>query len=1035
MNSWWIHPRFLAAHAVAARGDADLPDGVHLRLLPSKAVGLALSPMPVWTVPAWPLDPLPGMAWFDRRGRPWTSGVLDDAGGEAFGWFSGSLPDGLRLLAVEAGFANGEGEIALLDRIDDRLLCRRSRASHMVGAPVITRVRLRGRGPVQLRGWVINEMNVTERVVGGAPLLRLSAPIGGDRYWYAGGEGPDRAMRRVEEAAPLRFTPPDRPLAPWGPLPRAAEVQRLQALRAELDEDLEQMLRDPGVPPRDAVRTETWLPGVLASGRPRAWQQARIGRLEGLLAQAMDPGVARYLGLMAPLREAPGELGLACIAGGLFALGPEMATELAPPDAFEQRLIARLSHMDGAAGDVDQTARRCGLTVRALLTAAAATPLPDALPAPDLALGTALWQREDEGPSWRFRQQLRVNAPPLLAQVALARKAADGADFESRHGVIDTADGGDPALPSQRARAMLLGTSTALNQPRAGVLSDGGIPVAGAPWTYRVALADLFGRWGEGAEIDVPVPRRPEVPAPVLRLHFDAEPTMPAGDPEVSPGTLRVWVQVPGVADLTAGSRPLARVEVVCNGQPLEQPAPREGGELGFSFAAPALGRGGRVALDVSATFFDDANQPGPAARASTTVHDPRPPRAVPAGIGLLWTSRPGPSTEVDAVLTLRGEPGLGWRVYQSEPRGLGLAEQVDGRDRTRAELAVAGAQMGLEGRGERAAFRLLTEAPVKAAADGSLRFQLLLPRALQTVQFLRFVPLDAQGREAPFGSCPLVPVAVPSDRRPPAPRVFAEVDAATGLVRVTVQATGLDRVALHAAEPGLFTQPPAADARAPQVRLRRAAGTVPQPLYARAVGERPALLAADGDMFETEFGAADLPTPLPAYVRVYFWAELRMPPERRLPWGLAEIALPSGAVQTEPPEPGRSDAPGAWSEASAPAMAIHVPVEVPTLDAAAVNLWLGAGMQPGHWRAELAITGGPRVAAQAVGGFSVQVHLQEPDGEWEVVPGLVALTEGALVWAVERPGPVAPGLRVALQLRDPVGRWAAPRVVEAVVQ
>ena len=120
MNSWWIHPRYLAAHAVAALGDADLRDGVHLRLLPSRALGLALSPMPVWTLPPQPLDPLPGMAWFDRHGRPWTSGVLDDAGGEAIGWFNGNLPQGLRLLAVEAAFAAGDGDIALLDRIDQR---------------------------------------------------------------------------------------------------------------------------------------------------------------------------------------------------------------------------------------------------------------------------------------------------------------------------------------------------------------------------------------------------------------------------------------------------------------------------------------------------------------------------------------------------------------------------------------------------------------------------------------------------------------------------------------------------------------------------------------------------------------------------------------------------------------------------------------------------------------------------------------------------------------------------------------------------
>ena len=112
-------------------------------------------------------------------------------------------------------------------------------------------------------------MQALEQAIGGAPLLRLSAPIDGDRAWYAGGEGVNRAMRRVEESAPRRWTAPDRPVGPWDPLPRSAEVQRLEALRPALDDELEQLLRDPGRPPQQVQRQETWQAGVLDSGRPR----------------------------------------------------------------------------------------------------------------------------------------------------------------------------------------------------------------------------------------------------------------------------------------------------------------------------------------------------------------------------------------------------------------------------------------------------------------------------------------------------------------------------------------------------------------------------------------------------------------------------------------------------------------------------------------------------------------------------------------------------------------------------------------------
>jgi tetratricopeptide (TPR) repeat protein len=78
--------------------------------------------------------------------------------------------------------------------------------------------------------------------------------------------------------------------------------------------------------------------------------------------------------------------------------------------------------------------------------------------------------------------------------------------------------------------------------------------------------------------------------------------------------------------------------------------------------------------------------------------------------------------------------------------------------------VAVDGAQRGLAGLGLRDRFRLLTDTPLTPGGDGSVLFDTRLPRALETVQFLRFVPLSSQGNEAAFESCPLLPVAVPSD-------------------------------------------------------------------------------------------------------------------------------------------------------------------------------------------------------------------------------------------------------------------------------
>src|SRR5439155_22310825 len=95
-------------------------------------------------------------------------------------------------------------------------------------------------------------------------------------------------------------------------------------------------------------------------------------------------------------------------------------------------------------------------------------------------------------------------------------------------------------------------------------------------------------------------------------------------------------------------------------------------------------------------------------------------------------------------------------------------------------------------------------------------------------------------GGEAKFDSCGVVPVAVPSDRTPPPPRVRASVDADTGAATVTITGLGLDLVELEASEPGLFTEPPTADAVAPEFRLRRASGPVNDPVYAREIARGP---------------------------------------------------------------------------------------------------------------------------------------------------------------------------------------------------
>jgi hypothetical protein len=816
MNSWLVHPRYFAAWAAAAgavAGDPDLGKGTHLRLFPSAGLGFPLAPFLLWKVDAFATEPLP-MNWFTRDHRALAAPDLDAAGGELLGWRQAEPPSDARLAGMEVRFHGGGGDIALLDRTGSRILAARSSARWLVAAPQMTRVRVRGHGPVTLQGWVISAGRAIEQLLGNAPFATLSAPIDGDRPWYAGGEGAGIALKRVAEGAPKRWTRPDRPDGPFDPLAPDAELARVAAFQADLDDDFERLVGDPGTPPLAVQHTHLWPAAVLASGKRRAWQQATEQVQGSLMMKALDVGAGRYLGLAAPLSDLleqpdpfqpPGARGW--LAAGLFAVGPEMRFELPDPDPTELRLIDHLIELQPGVRDPrDLAVGRHGLTLRAFVATALAAPPPDLPTAPALRLGDAGWQREDEGPSTRFRQQLRIDAPPLGTMVAVGRLQPEG--WTSRHEVVDLTAATPGADPPERAATRMLGSIGNRTDGQFGIVTDKDIAADGAPWTYRVALSDVFGRFGDAAEIDVPTPSRPPIPQPALRAH----PTLAdraAGNAPAVVGTLRLTLVVPALEKMPAGSRPLARAVVVFDGATQDAAAPQAGGTLAFDYALPALLPLEARTLVASAHFEDDEGNAGSAATLKIEVRDPRAPPVPRTGIGIVWSSRPAPATDVEFRLRFTGIAGARYRAYLADARGLDIPLVDGGRPRTRAEVAVEGAQRGLDGLGLRDRFRLLTELPLQPAGDGSVLFDTRLPRSLETVQFLRFVPLSDQGSEAPFESCPLLPVAVPSDRRPPAPRVETSVDPVTAVASVTVRALGLDLPALQAAVPGLFEDPP----------------------------------------------------------------------------------------------------------------------------------------------------------------------------------------------------------------------------------
>jgi hypothetical protein len=1026
-TSFLAPPDLLSLLAIAADSDPDLGKGTHLRIVPSPLLGLPVSPFCVWRMNSSLFQPT--VYWHDAKqqvvGRP----DLDAAGGELFGWLTPPGLDQGRLIGHEPIPLIPDGfSAALLANIGERLMVARSQANFQVASPTPYRLRIRGRGAIEtVRSYMVSPDLMFETMFGQQPTI-LSLPVD-DQPWYAGGLGKDQGLKRVQEGAPLRYGPPDRPDGPFDPLSADAEMARVAALTDPVDQQLASVLSDQlTLPSKVFIKNE--LVANLALTQPR--QATAFSGTNALLVESMDPGVARYLGLMTRIDSLPADPRQpdAWIAAGVFLVdlfqalpdGRKLGDLLAAPDAVEIRLLGRMLSFFPALQRIQGLIANTHLQMRCLAIPALGAPSPDRLEAPLVELGTSRWIREAEGVSTRFRQDFLINEPPLAGEAALARQ--DQGIWQSRHSVLTLAAGSDPAT---RSAPLLPGQKTLTVGPPTGLVVDVDIPAAGAPWTYRLWLADLFGRFGLPAEFQVPEPARQGPPRPALQTLIHPNPRAAGQDPAAF-GTIEIRIPVPLAENLTAGALPIATVVVTVDGAS-QTPAAVEDTVAILIFKLPDLQPMESQRLSITARFVDTAGTASEQTEASVGITDPRPPIIIPTGPALIWTSRPGPAAEVELKLAWQGTPGHRYRAYLADAPGIGVATFDPGVPpvpHSRAQIGVDGAALARGGALDRRdRFRLLTDPPLVADAAGNVLLDELLPRTLSTVQFLRIVSTSANGSEAPFAEPGLIPIAVPADRRQPPPTLAISVDADAGIATVTIAAIGIDLVTLGTEEPGLFTDPPDPDAHAPEFRLRRAASSVADPIYAREVARgflqfttingtpTMAAIVTDGTV-----------KPLDAYVSYAYWAEIRMPSERRVPAGVIEIPEAAGVHGIDPAQ--ESDALATFSLPSAPAPAIRVPAQPISLDAGQIIATTTAGPVPNTYLLNVTITGAPTTVGLAIGSYSIKLWQQEGDQPFttNALDGL-SLDNGQLNFTSD-PMPFVgevPSVTVLILLVDPLGR------------
>ncbi|MBL8330889.1 MAG: hypothetical protein JNJ71_18770 [Rubrivivax sp.] len=1058
MTTALAHPSRLRLLAGFHTGDdPDLPPGTHLRWLADPALGLPLSPLDVWRIDARPVALDPGLlGWFAPDGQALSPGDLAAQGGATVMLAKAIEPWPLTL-GLEARASHGQPvQMRLLSPTGLREIARRSASPCTLALTAPAHLHLSGRHRTELRGWQVGRVDVFKALEGRAADMRLGPPVD-EAAWHTGGLGEAEAWRRVEAGAPLQEPWIDRPEAPPQPLQPADEVSRLMELVPPWRQRCRELLDDPATPPRDRVETHEWTAGVRANGRARPWQHISGPALETLHAAALDTGLARWLGLMGHLPSVPRtrddsgrEVGEALLMAGVFAERFDPATV---PDELEQSLLARRLRDDPRLAAVVERLPEHGMRARLQLALALNAPLPDRPLAPAPQADVAQWQRVDEADadagSGHFSRRLLLPEPPSAALLGVA--VLQEGQWVPRHER-------SAALPA-RSRVRLPGSLQAASRQRLGggafaMVDESGLPGDGAPWPCRIVLGDLFGRYGPAVDGLLEPPPRPPVPVPALRASLRREwprgPDRPEDDegaderppPEPQPLADPLWWaegEVPGPQELPAGAWPVALWEWALDGvqlpegpQPVPLPGVRWERQMPVTPASPMQAVTSTLAL----RFIDSQGRIGEWAQVRERWVDGRLPAVPVVGQGLCWTSVPGSAPEVVLRLSVPAPqadagPAVRCRVYWGDPASLGVASQApDGTPRSRAEIGRLSAALPPELSARRDAFRLALPEPVAPGADGRCSLSLTLPRALQTVQMLRIVPVSDSGQEPSFAQCPMLPVAVPTDRRPPAPRVQAQVVPDTGELRVRILAEGLDRVALQADEPGCLQADPPPGTALPRWRLRMASGAVPQAFYARILAEGELRWSEADQAFAADWSQAREPAGWPAYVPLTLWAEVAMPPERRLPQGVLPEPWPAGAIQMESAA-ALQDSPRPYSECSAPARAIHVPAALPALDPAGIQA-TSSPVAPDEWSLSLDIQG-PALHAMALGPCRVEAAQAAAQGNWQALrlPADGALVQGRLQTAVTVQGELP--ARLWLRLIDPLGTAQAALEVDVV--
>lgn len=773
-----LHTRFAVGAAIHVGADPHLAPGVHFRIHPSPRLGLPVAPLAVYRVAGMGGGGLVrrDVRWVDARGVERTLPFEVTPDNPVTGHLGAGLPGGgggtravwAQVEAVTPGRGAGLRVTALGGHGGLHPLGTRSRAPWALGGPHLRQLRVEGEGRVVEVQWFDMGWSVTRGPDGGqAKPLRLGAPWRlldlptASRPRYAAASGwAGRVADRIARGAPLRLGMHEVPegTSP-GTLPLATpadEAARIDALRVHLEPHLEHLLAAP-LPASGRLRDFSLSSPLPLEGDAGGSGRAEVPSLGALLAGALDPGVARWMGL-ADRDEAPtpppvaGTPLLYLVRGlwiprlhgprdQLIALLMALGMRPAPPhlEAWQEMGLTFPRLVDGQVPWE-------GWTVAVATSDAPPDPPPPPQVGPELAPtdprtadGLGRWLPTAEGvPSREARREVTLALGGLgpWSTLAVARRITAG--------VATRTEGLNAPLPGIDAppRAAVWIPEEAAHPHRAAGpearwrLHDRG--AAGEGTAYRVAQADLFGRWSPWTLHPVRDKIRPRPPAPVLLSSWRRAEGWedPGDDPRW--GGLRVEVPIPVPDRLAPGGWPVGALrlrlrvrgadgavqgtrtfgpwpldgapEVDPEGPPPPLPdlpaggrlerlpphavgadepaAPRAVVHLGpaaLDLLRPGPGRNEAVVLEVTGWWRDAHPTPldsEPGGPNRLEVVDPRPPRPVVLDPTLRYAARPDADGLARVRLQWEAGPGqAAWALYRSDETRIvaALRERAEG--------------------------------------------------------------------------------------------------------------------------------------------------------------------------------------------------------------------------------------------------------------------------------------------------------------------------------------------------------------------